>query len=61
MIVAGRTVARRGKLTGIDYDAVQAELLDRLRHGIKGNDALRTVLPELGRALHRHFAAAPCC
>ncbi|QQP87574.1 amidohydrolase family protein [Skermanella sp. TT6] len=61
VIVAGRTIVRRGKVTGIDHDAVQAELLDRLRHGIRGNDALRAALPELGRALHRHFGAAPCC
>jgi cytosine/adenosine deaminase-related metal-dependent hydrolase len=61
VIVAGRTVVRRGRVTGIDHDAVQAELLARLRHGIADNAALQAALPELAQAMKHHFAAAPCC
>jgi hypothetical protein len=48
-------------VTGIDHDAVQAELLARLRHGIADNAALQAALPELAQAMKHHFAAAPCC
>jgi hypothetical protein len=48
-------------VTGIDHDAVQTELLARLRHGIADNAPLRAALPDVARAMERHFLAAPCC
>ncbi|EWY42583.1 cytosine deaminase [Skermanella stibiiresistens SB22] len=61
VIVAGKTIARRGEVLGIDHDGVQAELLARLRHGMGNSAALQAALPELDRAMSRHFSAPPCC
>ena len=61
LIVAGRSVVKRGRVTGIDHDAVQAELLARLRHGMAGSAALQAALPALEAAMRRYYAAAPCC
>lgn len=61
LLVAGRTVVRRGQVTGIDHPAVQAELLARLRHGMAGSAALQAALPALEDAMRRYYAAAPCC
>lgn len=62
LIVAGRTVVRDGRVTGIDLDAMRAELLARLRAGMAGNASLQAALSDLESVLGRHFESeAPCC
>lgn len=61
-LVAGRTVVRDGRPTGIDFDALQAELRAQLRAGIAARDGFRRILPEVEAALAAHFAdRAGCC
>ncbi len=62
MIVAGRTVVREGRLTGLDHDAAQRELLARFRAAISHDDAFATALPACSGAVARHFAGClGCC
>jgi 5-methylthioadenosine/S-adenosylhomocysteine deaminase len=60
LIVAGKTVARDGRVTGIDLPAMNQELHARFRHGIAQNGALAAALPHLERAVRGHFET-PCC
>ena len=60
LIVAGRTIVRDGRVTGIDFAALNEELHARFRHGIAQNGALKAALPELERAVRDHFEP-PCC
>jgi cytosine/adenosine deaminase-related metal-dependent hydrolase len=62
LIVAGRTVVRDGKVTGIDYPALRAEALAQTRAGMAANAALGRALPHLERALAAHYEPEyPCC
>src|SRR5262249_44850279 len=47
LIVAGRTVALGGKVTGVDYAAARDEAVARMRAGLAGNGALARALPAL--------------
>lgn len=60
LIVAGRTVTRDGRVTGIDFTAMNEELHARFRHGIAQNAALAAALPHLERAVRDNFDP-PCC
>jgi cytosine/adenosine deaminase-related metal-dependent hydrolase len=60
LIVAGRTVTRDGRVTGIDFAAMNEELHARFRHGIAQNAALAAALPHLERAVRDNFET-PCC
>ncbi len=60
LIVAGKTIVREGRVLGIDFHAMNKELLARFRHGIAHNAPLAAALPELGRAVRDHFET-PCC
>jgi 5-methylthioadenosine/S-adenosylhomocysteine deaminase len=60
LIVAGRTVARDGRVTGIDFPAMNEELHARFRHGIAQNAAFAAALPHLERAVRDNFDP-PCC
>ena len=60
LIVAGKTIVRDGRMLGIDFHAMNADLLARFRHGIAQNAALAAALPELERAVRDHFET-PCC
>ena len=60
LIVAGKTIMRDGRVLGIDFHAMNADLLARFRHGIAQNAALAAALPELERAVRDHFET-PCC
>jgi cytosine/adenosine deaminase-related metal-dependent hydrolase len=51
LIVAGRTVVRQGEVVGVDFPALQAELLARLRAGIAQNADLAVALPSLTGAI----------
>ncbi|MCE7027133.1 amidohydrolase family protein [Jiella avicenniae] len=61
LLVAGRSIVRDGRLTGIDHAALQGELVDRFRHGMRSGGQLAAALPELGTAMRRHFRDPPCC
>lgn len=61
LIVAGRTVVRDGRLTGIDHAALQAELLARFRAGLRHDDAFAAALPEWSEAVARHFSGCLGC
>lgn len=62
LIVAGRTVVREGRVTGVDYPTMLADLLDRLRAGMAQNAGLVAALAELEHAVAGHYGAdAPCC
>jgi cytosine/adenosine deaminase-related metal-dependent hydrolase len=60
LIVGGRTVARDGRVLGIDHAAMNDDLLARFRHGIAQNATLAAALPHLERAVRDHFET-PCC
>jgi cytosine/adenosine deaminase-related metal-dependent hydrolase len=60
LIVAGKTIVRDGRVTGIDHPAMNEDLLARLRHGIAQNTTLAAALPDLERAVCDHFET-PCC
>jgi cytosine/adenosine deaminase-related metal-dependent hydrolase len=60
LIVAGKTVARDGRVTGIDLPSMNRDLHARFRHGIAQNGALAAALPHLERAVRGHFET-PCC
>lgn len=61
MIVGGRTILAKGRLTGIDHAAAERDLLEQFRHGMAGSADLAAALPHLETALQGHFAPAPCC
>ena len=61
-IVAGCNAVREGRVVGIELDAMQDELLARLRAGMAGNVSLQAALADLERVLGRHFESeAACC
>jgi cytosine/adenosine deaminase-related metal-dependent hydrolase len=60
LIVNGRSVTKKGKILGGDYDAARRDVLDRMRAGL-GHDPLAAALPPLERAIAAHYHDAPCC
>ncbi len=60
LVVAGRTVTRDGRVTGIDFPAMNEELHARFRHGIAQNASFAAALPHLERAVRDNFDP-PCC
>jgi len=60
LVVGGKTVARDGRVLGIDLPAMNEDLLARFRHGIAQNATLAAVLPALERVVRDHFET-PCC
>ena len=62
LIVGGRTVTRDGKVLGVDYPAMNDELLARLRSSMTQNAALSGALRELEHTVTQHYQSdAPCC
>ena len=61
VIVAGRSVVRDGRVTGIDFPAMRDELMERLRSGLRENMVFASALGELERAIATHFEAQPPC
>jgi cytosine/adenosine deaminase-related metal-dependent hydrolase len=62
LIVAGRSIVRDGRVTGVELAALRKELLLRLRSGMEQNAAFATSLGELEQAIRGHFESeAPCC
>jgi cytosine/adenosine deaminase-related metal-dependent hydrolase len=61
VIVAGRSIVRDGRTTGIDFPVMRAELMNRLRAGLRQNAGLAGALGELERAITIHFEAQPPC
>jgi cytosine/adenosine deaminase-related metal-dependent hydrolase len=61
LIVAGRTVVRDGKLTGIDMDPLREDLMARLRAGIAGNAMFAAALHDLERVVADNLAGATPC
>lgn len=61
MIVAGKSVVRQGRVTGIDMPALQAELRDRLREGIARSTDLRQILRALTHQVAVHFDPQNAC
>jgi len=55
--VAGREIVRDGKLTGIDLDAAERELLAQLHAGRKHIDAIRPALQRSQATLSNFFAS----
>jgi cytosine/adenosine deaminase-related metal-dependent hydrolase len=60
LIVAGKTIVRDGRVTGIDHPAMNQDLLARFRHGMAQNATLAAALPDLERIVRDHFGT-PCC
>jgi cytosine/adenosine deaminase-related metal-dependent hydrolase len=62
VLVAGRTIASRGRVLGIDLDAAQAELRAAFRAGLPGRARFACALPELEDAIRDHYAPRiGCC
>jgi cytosine/adenosine deaminase-related metal-dependent hydrolase len=61
VIVAGRTIVRDGRVTGIDYPAMREELMTRFRSGTAQNATFMAALPGLERAIGAHFESEPPC
>lgn len=62
VLVAGRTVARDGRVLGIDLDAVQAELRAQLRAGMPSRARFACTLPDLETAIRDVYAPRlGCC
>jgi cytosine/adenosine deaminase-related metal-dependent hydrolase len=61
LIVGGRTVVKDGAVIGVDLEAAQAEVLERARESIRGKAAIAAALPELERAIARHFEPSCSC
>ncbi|WP_114376295.1 amidohydrolase family protein [Elioraea thermophila] len=61
LIVAGRSVVRDGRLTGVDHAALSRELLARARAGLARPDAFAAALPALDRAIASHLCGCLGC
>jgi cytosine/adenosine deaminase-related metal-dependent hydrolase len=61
VIVAGRSIVRDGRVTGIEFPAMRTELMDRFRAGLRQNAGLAKSLGELERAIATHFETQPPC
>ena len=60
VIVGGRTIVKDGHVTGVDYPAMRAELLERLRSGLNAEFAAALGALE-GAIRHRFEIDYPCC
>ena len=60
LIIGGRTIVRDGVVTGIDYPAVRAEVLARMRAAMPDKAALAAAMPALDAAAGKHFEPG-CC
>ena len=54
-------MVRDGKVLGVDFPAVRAELLERLRAGMAAMRTLAAALFDLERVLGPYFEAEPPC
>lgn len=61
VIVAGRSIVRDGRVTGIEFPAMRTELMDRFRSGLQENAGLANALGELEGAIAAHFETQPPC
>lgn len=61
VIVGGRSIAKGGRLAGIDHEALTRELLAEVRHGMGGSGRLAAALPHLEAAMRDHFHGPACC
>jgi cytosine/adenosine deaminase-related metal-dependent hydrolase len=61
LIVDGRTVVKDGAVTGVDLPAARAEVLARMRAGMRDDAALAAALPALERSVAMHFEPDSCC
>src|SRR3954471_9207391 len=55
LIVAGRSIVRKGQVLGVDYPAMRDDLLAQLRATIAQNMPLAAALRELERAVAAHY------
>jgi cytosine/adenosine deaminase-related metal-dependent hydrolase len=61
LIVAGRTVVKDGAVLGVDAASVRAEVMDRMRHGMRDKAPLAAALPALERVIAKHFEPGGSC
>ena len=61
LIVAGRTVVKDGSVLGVDAESARAELIGRLRSAMRDKAPLAAALPDLERAIARHFEPSGSC
>ena len=61
LIIAGKSVVRDGRVSGVDLPTLRDELMARLRAGIAQSKGFVTALGELERAVETHFEATPPC
>ena len=61
LIVAGRTIVRDGRATGVDRPAIRHEVLSQMRSGMAGNATLLSALSALDQAVARHYLPEPHC
>ena len=62
VIVGGRTIARDGRILGIDLPVVRHEVLSQMRSGMAKNATFVSALSTLNEAVARHYAPdSHCC
>ena len=61
LIVAGRTIVRNGRVSGVDLPAIRQEVLSQMRSGMAGNATLLSALSALDQAVARHYLPEPHC
>ncbi len=61
LIVAGRSIVRDGRVTGVDRPAIRDEVLSQMRSGMARNTALLTALSARDEAVARHYVPEPHC
>jgi cytosine/adenosine deaminase-related metal-dependent hydrolase len=61
LIVAGRTIVRDGRVTGVDRPAIRHEVLSQMRSGMAKNATLLSALSALDEAVARHYLPEPHC
>ena len=62
VIVGGRSIARDGRILGIDLPAVRREVLSQMRSGMAKNATFVSALSTLNEAVARHYAPdSNCC
>jgi cytosine/adenosine deaminase-related metal-dependent hydrolase len=61
LIVGGRTVVKDGSVIGVDADGARVEVLRRMRHGMRDKATLAAALPQLERAIAKHFEPNLSC
>lgn len=61
LIVDGRSIVSRHRVTGIDYPAARQEILARMRSGMASNGRLAAALAALDHAITDHHHLDGCC